>query len=278
MELIKSVSIENMINQRNGVVEKINHILDLACEVKNMADHAHIGFPKIMIERVNKSHIRNIDISGINSKERENMSEEIINTVDKGAWEYLMKESGLRSFMDSKARQDWDNQIKEGYLKVPEFNFDNIKATFTTLHEARGEMFERGVIECFKNLSWDYKTNQPCKFGKRIIMYYLFNEKSRNGFCSQYPKYENANKVDDILRAFHIFDGKPELDHRNSFQQMVTKAREFDTDVTEIENEYVIIKWFNNGNGHINFKRLDLVDKMNAIIAKYYPNALPPKI
>ncbi|MDC6409543.1 DUF4942 domain-containing protein [Xylella fastidiosa subsp. multiplex] len=276
MELIKSVSIENMINQRNGVVEKINNILDLTFEIKNMADHAHIGFPKIMIERVNKSSIRNIDISGIDSKE--NIIEEIINTIDKGAWQYLLQASELRSFMDSKARQEWDSQIREGYLKVPEFNFDNIKATFTTLYEARGEMFERGVIECFKQLSWDYKTNQPCKFGKRIIISYLFNEKSRNRFCSQYPKYENAHKVDDILRAFHIFDGKPELDHRNSFEQMVKKARELDGDVTEIENEYVSIKWFNNGNGHINFKRPDLVDKMNAILAKYYPNALPPKI
>ncbi|WP_113772939.1 DUF4942 domain-containing protein, partial [Shigella boydii] len=31
------------------------------------------------------------------------------------------------------------------------------------------------------------------------------------------------------------------------------------------------------GSGHITFKRLDLVDKMNDIVAKHYPSALSAK-
>jgi hypothetical protein len=41
------------------------------------------------------------------------------------------------------------------------------------------------------------------------------------------------------------------------------------------ENDYVSIRTFMNGNGHVTFKRIDLVDKMNRIIAKHYPGALP---
>lgn len=38
------------------------------------------------------------------------------------------------------------------------------------------------------------------------------------------------------------------------------------------------IKGFLNGNAHITFLRPDLVDRMNQILAKHYPNALPPAI
>ena len=41
------------------------------------------------------------------------------------------------------------------------------------------------------------------------------------------------------------------------------------------ETEYLSIKCFKNTNAHITFKRLDLVEKMNKIIAKHYPGALP---
>lgn len=47
---------------------------------------------------------------------------------------------------------------------------ENILSTFEQLHLNKGEVFERGVINVFKGLSWDFKTNSPCKFGKKIIV------------------------------------------------------------------------------------------------------------
>lgn len=41
------------------------------------------------------------------------------------------------------------------------------------------------------------------------------------------------------------------------------------------EDDYVQVKLHLNGNAHCVFKRADLVDGLNAIIAKRYPNALP---
>jgi hypothetical protein len=45
-----------------------------------------------------------------------------------------------------------------------------ILSTFEQLHQSKGDVFERGVINVFKRLSWDYKSNSPCKFGKKIIV------------------------------------------------------------------------------------------------------------
>ncbi|MFS3643827.1 DUF4942 domain-containing protein, partial [Escherichia coli] len=43
------------------------------------------------------------------------------------------------------------------------------------------------------------------------------------------------------------------------------------------EDELFTIRYFQKGSGHITFKRLDLVDKMNDIVAKHYPSALSAK-
>ncbi|WP_289472880.1 DUF4942 domain-containing protein, partial [Klebsiella pneumoniae] len=91
-----------------------------------------------------------------------------VRIIDTRGWDYLLSESALRTFMDAKAREQWNRQISEG--DVPEFTVANIEATFAQLYGARGDMFERGVIECFRRLSWNYRTNQPFKFGKRIIV------------------------------------------------------------------------------------------------------------
>ena len=42
----------------------------------------------------------------------------------------------------------------------------------------------------------------------------------------------------------------------------------------ETEDDYLEVRTFKNGNGHVTFKRPDLVEKMNLILARHYPNAL----
>ena len=185
--------------------------------------------------------------------------------VDSAAWQYLMHESGLRSLMDAKARETWDKAIADG--DIPELTGPNIRSTFKMLHDSRGDIFERGVIACFKGLAWDYKTNLPQKFGKRIVMTYLTGSYS----------YKRCNELDDLVRVFHILDGKPEPDHRGGIRSMLHKAGldGFTAKAGVVENDYLQIRTFKNHNGHVTFKRLDLVEKMNLIIAKHYPGALP---
>lgn len=43
------------------------------------------------------------------------------------------------------------------------------------------------------------------------------------------------------------------------------------------EDDMFTIRYLQKGSGHITFKRLDLVEKMNDIVAKHYPGALPAK-
>lgn len=125
-------------------------------------------------------------------------------------------------------------------------------------------MFERGVLQCFQRLSWNYSTNEPFKFGKRIIVRYLLSQGSSN--------YHVTNELDDLTRVFSVLDGEPEPDHRHGMSSLISNSQR--QRKTEAENCYFHLRWFKNGNGHLTFKRADLVDRMNLILAKHYPSAL----
>ncbi|MGG2042846.1 DUF4942 domain-containing protein [Burkholderia gladioli] len=257
--LVPSISIANLANQRVAVVERVRAALDLLGEAQQLAKAAHLGFPRLVLDESYGCRGRPT-ITGEYAK-RDEAEASMVRIIDIRGWDYLLSESGLRSFMDAKARDQWSNQIAEG--DVPELTAANIEATFAQLYGARGDMFERGVLQCFKRLSWDYKTNQPFKFGKRIIVRCLLSSGS--------PNSRVTNELDDLIRVFCILDGKPEPDHRNGAYRLVSDTRQ--ARLTEAEHDYFSLRWFKNGNGHLTFKRADLVDQMNKILAKH-PNAL----
>ncbi|KVK77169.1 DUF4942 domain-containing protein [Burkholderia sp. MSMB1498] len=259
-DLVKSISVTNLANQRVAVVERLRAALDLLGEAQALAKAAHLGFPRLVLDESYGCRGRPT-ITGEYAK-RDEAEAAMVRIVDIRGWDYLLSESGLRTFMDAKAREQWSSQVAEG--DVPELTAANIEATFAQLYGARGDMFERGVLQCFKRLSWDYKTNLPFKFGKRIIVRYLLSSGS--------PNFRVTNELDDLIRAFCVLDRKPEPDHRNSAYCLVSDTRQ--ARLSEAEHVYFHLRWFKNGNGHLTFKRPDLVDRMNLILAKHYPNAL----
>ena len=235
-----------------------------------MAAAAHIGFPNLEIA----THGRGRTGTAITSPDA---SEVIRREVDRVAWAYLMDESGLRTFMDAEARKKWTEQLCDTG-ELPELTAENVRATFQTMHASRGEMFERGVIGCFRRLSWDYRTNNPFRFGKRLILRSLVsvspwrcNRTAARGLLV-HAGYDRTNELDDLVRVFHVLDRQPEPDHRQGCYRMVSDA--IDRREWRVVTEYFQLVWFKNGNGHLTFKRLDLVEKLNAIIAKHFPGAL----
>ena len=270
--LVKSVSIDNMLNQRNAVVEKIVAALDLLTEARDLAGAAGVGFPRFKIDEHRYAVYNMLD-----PESRGDAEKNIRLCIDSAGWAYLMNESGLRSLMDAKARSKWDESLQKG--EFPELTKRNIEATFTNLHDSRGEMFERGVIEVFRHLSWDYKTNNPFRFGKRIIIRNLRNQVTGGRSDSYgYLNHRATDELDDLVRVFRVLEGEPEPDHRDSMWSRISKQERAEYrvgDENELQADYFHIRWFKNGNGHLTFSRADLVEKMNGILTKHYPGALP---
>jgi len=277
-ELVKSISVDNLCNQRAAVIERITQATEMLRDAAALAQAAHLGMPMITIatnySRGNGTPLADARLGTRSdgstwehaAAQRDDVARMIRVGVDAAAWQYLMHESGLRSLMDQKSREKWDKAIYEG--DVPELTASNVRSTFKMLHDTRGEMFERGVIACFKSLSWEYRTNLPQRFGKRIVLTHLISG------CSN----ANTDRLEDLNRVFHVLDNKPEPDHRSGIAAQL-HAGGFTSWTRRVigtcGTTYMDIRTFKNGNGHVTFKRPDLVDQLNRIIAKHYPGALP---
>ena len=268
---VKSISIENLLNQRDGILTRVDTAIATLQEAQELARSAGIvgaisyrGFDYVIQGEYNR-HNGLLD---------EGAPELIRKRLDAMTWAHLMSESGLRTFMDAKARREWDEKISK--LECPAATIDNVRATFGNMYDARGEIFERGVINCFKALSWDYKTNQPFKFGRRLVMRFIRGKitSARGGGTSLgYVNMRSSDELDDLTRVLTVLDGKPEPDHRDGWYSKLNHVNK--TTDPDAENDYLRVACFRNGNGHVTFKRPDLVDRMNQILAKHFPAQLP---
>lgn len=288
-ELVPSVSVANMVNQRAAIAQRMRQAFELIQEAADIAEAAHLGMPRVTLSTGYGRHADGLCIAAariktdsqgkpwtIEASPQADLERLLRLGIDTSAWQYLMHESGLRTFMDAEARKKWDRAVSEG--DIPEFNEGNVRSTFTMLHDARGEMFERGVIACFKGLAWDYKTNLPQKFGKRIVIRFLRHQilsawRSPSTGSLGSVNYSSTDRLDDLARVFHVLDEKPEPDVRQGWYKRLSAVNR--TSDPDAADDYMSVRSFRNGNGHVTFKRLDLVDRMNRIIARHYPGALP---
>ncbi|HGY4720948.1 TPA: DUF4942 domain-containing protein [Citrobacter amalonaticus] len=191
----------------------------------------------------------------------------ITRNLDRGIWRDLMKKSGMLSIMDAQARDEWYNSLEKD--DIPAISEENIINTFKQLHLKKYEVFERGVINVFKGLSWDYKSNSPCKFGKKIIVNGLV-KCDRWGFGLNWGW--QRDRLADLERM--LLDGKPIPDNRADVTRRLGDHIHENRHSNRYEDEMFAIKYFQKGTAHITLKRPDLVDQLNDIIAKHYPGML----
>ena len=189
--------------------------------------------------------------------------------IDRRIWRDLMSKSGMLALMDAEARDEWHKSLEKD--DIPAISEDNILSTFRQLHQSKEEVFERGVINVFKNLSWDYKTNNPCYFGKKIIVNNLVKY-DKWGYSLSWGW--RRDQLADLERMSFLLDGKTIPDNRHD---VTIRLMDFIRDNPRqqvFEDDLFTVHFFQKGSGHITFKRMDLVEKMNDIIAKHYPGML----
>lgn len=196
----------------------------------------------------------------------------ITRNIDRSIWRDLMLKSGMLTLMDAEARSQWAKNLEEGDL--PAISEANILSTFEQLHHNKRDVFERGIINVFKGLSWDYKTNNPCYFGKKIIVNNLVKH-DRWGYSLNLGW--RRDQLADLERMLYLLDGKAIPDNRHDVSIRFMDFVRDNPHQQIFEDELFTIRYFQKGSGHITFKRLDLVEKMNDIVAKHFPGMLPAK-
>lgn len=75
-----------------------------------------------------------------------------------------------------------------------------------------------------------------------------------------------TDELDDLTRVVCVLDGRPEPNHRQGTYAVVTEVQMARS--AEATTTYFLMRWFKYGNAHVTFTRPDLVEKMDAILAK----------
>lgn len=265
-DVICSTSIERIVTGRNAALTQTESIIQQLDDISTLT--RSIG-GKTALDWAMKQDFR---CGCWLMEKRETAMKAITRHLDRSIWQDLMKKSGMLSLMDAAAREQWYNSLEKD--DIPAVSEANILSTFEQLHQSKGEVFEHGVINVFKGLSWDFKSNNPCKFGKKIIVNGLVKH-DRWGFGLNWGW--QRDRLADLERMLMLLDGKPVPDNRADVTRHLGDHIHENRHSNSYEDEMFTIKYFQKGTAHITFKRPELVDKLNDIISRHYPGALSTK-
>ncbi|AWQ20157.1 restriction endonuclease subunit M [Pantoea ananatis] len=258
-ELILSTSIERVVTGRDTALKQIEQLIQQLDAISGLT--SEIGGGTAQDWAMKPGHRYD---SWLTEKADKAMPA-VTRNIDSSIWRDLMLKSGMMALMDTQARDQWHKNLEEGDL--PAISEANILSTFEQLHLNKMEVFERGIINVFKGLSWDYKTNSPCSFGKKIIINNLVSH-NRWGFSLNWGW--QRDQLADLERMLFLLSGKSIPDNRSDITTRLMAHIRDNPDKDVYEDEFFRIRYFQKGTAHLTFKRLDLVERMNDIIAKHY--------
>ncbi|MCB5299229.1 DUF4942 domain-containing protein [Yersinia intermedia] len=262
-DVICSTSIEHIVTGRNAALVQIEALIHQFEDISAITHSIGGGMARDWA-------MRQDFLCGCWLMEKAETAMKVITrNLDRGIWRDLMVKSGMLSLMDAQARDQWDKNLEGD--NIPAINEDNILNTFEQLHLSKQDVFERGVINVFKGLSWEYKTNSPCKFGKKIIVNNLVTH-GRWGFSLSWGW--RRDQLVDLERMMYLLDDKLVPDNRGDISVRLMEYIRDNPHQQSYEDELFGVRYFQKGTAHVIFKRLDLVEKMNDIVAKHYPGML----
>ncbi|MEP9306804.1 DUF4942 domain-containing protein [Enterobacter cloacae] len=262
-ELICSTSIERIVTGRDTALKQIEQLIQQLDSISWLT--SEIGGGTAQDWAMKSGHRYD---SWLTEKADKAMPA-VTRNIDRNIWRDLMLKSGMMALMDAQARDQWHKNLEE--CDLPTISEANILSTFEQLHLNKMDVFERGIINVFKGLSWDYKTNSPCSFGKKIIVNNLVTH-SRWGFSLNWGW--RRDQLADLERMLFLLDGKPVPDNRGDVTTRLMEHIRDNPSKDVYEDDFFSVRYFQKGTAHITFKRPDLTEKMNDIVAKHYPGML----
>ena len=179
--------------------------------------------------------------------------------LKKDVWQVLIDRMELRRILSVKRNKELRRQIETGE-DLPDIDEAQILAMLEGTLANTGAFIEEAVQEVFEYLRprhSHYKTNTEFEIGKRVILFAL-ETKWGGGFRVDHYREQHIRAIDNV---FHALDGNGTIKtHRGPLIDAIEAAKD-----GAGETDYFRFRCFRNRNLHLEFKRLDLVAKLNAI-------------
>ena len=195
--------------------------------------------------------------------------ESILRSIKKRAWQCIFERTNVRNCMTAKKLDDFQKSL-ENPKKLPEITEENIRGFVENIIKAAPNLIEEFIKETFRwLLPCQWQTNKlktlkknQFEIQQKTIVSRICEVNSFNGNLrmNYYHSSENLNNMDS---AFRLLDGKGIAKYPDDLKTVTETA--FKSGSRYVETDYFKIKYHGNGNAHIEFKRLDLLQKMNQI-------------
>ncbi len=196
----------------------------------------------------------------------------VLTELRRSAWRSLVSRLELQRFMSSKAWKALDEKIDR--TEPPEITEENVIGLAKQYRDQFEDMVRESVREVFDFLRphhSELKTNQKVKWqvGRKVILGSWIEAGFGGGFRPGYYYSQNMTSLENV---FSNLDGQG-FANKSLNRSLLAQAIETSKDGRG-ETAYFKFKCFGNRNLHLEFKRMDLVDRLNLIAGG---GALKPK-
>lgn len=183
-----------------------------------------------------------------------------IEAMRRSAWRAISERLEIRKIMSVARAAELDRELEKGAL--PEITEATVSAFVLKYAQSLEDLFTEAVREIFNWLrpsangrAAEYKTNRVDLLGPKVVIPYMVD------WTMGKPRvnYNRVNDVNALERVFRLLDG---AGTEKGYYSDLYNAMNADSSG---ETAYFTFKAFRNGNVHIAFKRLDLVERVNQI-------------
>lgn len=183
-EVIPSISIENILTRAayamTTFADGLAKLREAQQLMKDATDDKMYGYIEV---------VRN----GLGGSSDDATLKRMKRLLDAGIWSRLMNETGMKTLMSHKQIDEWEKQLDTE--NMPEATLDNILTSFRALNQDKGQIFEQGVTDVFKNYPGITKLTARAKSAKIIVNSMVGSSYSKNCY---YVTDEGRNKLNDL--------------------------------------------------------------------------------
>lgn len=283
--IVRRDTVEDIVRKRNRAIELYEIAFEAIARASEAVREAHQAAKEASpgVNSYNYNHADEVKAfyAAVACPPRDQYLRTARRLVDIDVWSWIIQRTDLERLMDKEAKDKLRDQMKfvpervdrAGQLinqeeiekGLPSVTVENIMATLEQFQADSGMIFRRGIANVFSKLDRRFKSHDGFKIGSRVILTWAFDEWGH----LRYGGIEDT--LIDIERVFAVLDGHPE----QGFVSAVRQLRHQRSGIggrrqTELETEYFKIRGFKNGNAHLWFRRDDLVQKVNRLLAEYY--------
>jgi hypothetical protein len=190
--------------------------------------------------------------------------DEVLEAVEREIWGVIVARSGVYKMLSDKRAREVSEQLDRG--KLPALTHANVAAWITNIQGTADELLREKITEVFNWLRphSSYKTNSPFELGRKVVLEYIVERADPRWAWRVTVSHGRRQMMASMETLFKTLDGKGQTTTgwRSDLDHAIEKSSPEDA---RGETEYFRFRAFRNGNLHLEFKRMDLVTKLNAI-------------